>query len=66
MNTEEGLKMAGECLLKLFYEVFEHDGYGNLDVSIRFMKRGQKEILMRCGKEYRFVVDYKAPSGKES
>jgi hypothetical protein len=29
-----------------------------MSVEIRFLKRGQKEILIRCGKDYRYVVDY--------
>lgn len=54
------LEAAGQRLNELFQEIFAHDGYGHLEVSIRFLKRKQKEILIKCGKEYRFVVDYPA------
>ncbi|MEZ0232804.1 MAG: hypothetical protein ACAH12_08175 [Methylophilaceae bacterium] len=46
------------CLLKLFDELIEHDGYGNLKVEIRLLRRGQKEVIIDCGKQYRFVVDF--------
>jgi hypothetical protein len=46
-----------EKLLTLYGELFRHDGYGTLRVEMRFLKKGQKEILLICGKEYRFVVN---------
>lgn len=45
-------------LMDLYAELFLHEGYGSLRVQMRFLKRGQKEILLICGKEYRYVVDY--------
>ncbi len=54
------LEKAAECLHSLFLKIFKHNGFGSLDVSMRFLKRGQKEILIRCGREYRFVSDYPA------
>ena len=47
-----------ETLFSLYSDLFYHDGYGTLKVEMRFLKKGQKEILVACGKEYRFVVDY--------
>jgi hypothetical protein len=49
------------CLLKLLDELVEHDGYGNLKVEIRLLRRGQKEVIIDCGKQYRFVVDFQPP-----
>lgn len=46
-----------ERLFALYRELFLHDGYGAMRVEMRFLKKGQKEILVICGKEYRFVVD---------
>jgi hypothetical protein len=46
-----------EKLFSLYRDLFLHDGYGTLRVEMRFLKKGQKEILVICGKEYRFVVD---------
>jgi len=41
-----------EVLMRLY----RHDGYGHCEVDMRILKRGQKEIIIRCGEEYRFVV----------
>jgi hypothetical protein len=46
-----------EKLYSLYRDLFLHNGYGALRVEMRFLKKGQKEILLICGKEYRFVVD---------
>lgn len=50
--------LAKARLVELFDELLGHDGYGDLAVEIRILKRGQKEVLIRCGKQYRFVVDF--------
>ena len=42
----------------LYEELFNHNGYGQLTVEMKFLKRGQKEIIVRCGKDFRYVVDY--------
>ena len=47
-----------EKLLALYDELFFHEGYGEMKVTMRFLKRHQKEIIIHCGKEYRFVVSY--------
>jgi hypothetical protein len=46
-------------LLDVFDDVFSHDGYGNFTVSVRILKREQKEVVIDCGKQYRYVLDYK-------
>jgi hypothetical protein len=55
-----------EQLRRLYAELFWHDGYGELSLEMRFLKRGQKEIILHCGKDFRFVVDYPglAPVGR--
>jgi hypothetical protein len=56
-------------LMDLYTDIFLHEGYGSLRVEMRFLKRGQKEILLICGKEYRYVVDYqteRAPVGRQA
>jgi len=53
----EGHEEILERLFFLYRDLFFHDGYGALRVEMRFLKKGQKEILLICGKEYRFVVD---------
>lgn len=46
----------------LYLEAFTHDGFAELRVEMRILRRGQKEIILHCGKQYRYVVDY-VPQG---
>lgn len=41
----------------LYNMLIEHDGYGEMSIDFRILKRGQKEVVIRCGKQYRYVVD---------
>lgn len=43
---------------QLYESVFRHDGFGEIRVEVKLLKRGQKEIIIHCGKQYRYVVDY--------
>jgi hypothetical protein len=55
-------------ILELYDELFSHDGYGEVKVEMRILQRRQKEIIIHCGKQYRFVVDCqdkKRPSTKK-
>lgn len=47
-------------LLMLLDDVLAHDGFGSIRVDVRLLKRGQKEVILDCGKQYRFVVDQHA------
>jgi hypothetical protein len=44
-------------LTDLYLEAFGHDGFAEIRVEMRILRRGQKEIILHCGKQYRFVVD---------
>jgi len=46
---------------ELYTELFAHDGFGRLKVEMKFLKKRQKEIIIHCGKDYRYVVDYDLP-----
>ncbi|WP_321531416.1 hypothetical protein [uncultured Desulfuromonas sp.] len=50
-------------LESLLDELLSHDGYGQIQVDMRILKRGQKEIILRCGKEYRYVVNFQIANG---
>ena len=53
-------------LANLYDELFAHDGFGELRVDMRILRRGQKEVILHCGKQYRFIVDYESQkSGSE-
>lgn len=54
-----GNEQVKKKMLDVFDDVFGHDGYGNFTVSVRILKRGQKEVVIDCGKQYRYVLDYK-------
>jgi hypothetical protein len=44
-------------LIDLYHMLVCHNGFGEMSVDIRILKRGQKEVIIRCGKQCRFVVD---------
>lgn len=46
-------------LNELYREAFAHDGFAELKVEFRILRRGQKEVILHCGKQYRFVIDYR-------
>jgi len=52
-------------LLELVDELIAHDGFGSIKIDIRLLKRGQKEVIIDCGKQYRFVVDFEANTEKQ-
>ncbi|MDR1351375.1 MAG: hypothetical protein LBJ59_11510 [Zoogloeaceae bacterium] len=68
----EGAAVAGgasnaavlEKLKDLYLEAFAHDGFAGIQVEIRFLRRGQKEVILHCGKQYRFIVDYPPEAGR--
>jgi hypothetical protein len=45
----------------LYDDLFAHNGYGEIKIEMRILRRGQKEVILHCGKQYRFVVDYHPP-----
>lgn len=55
--TASALPPLQTKLLALLDEVLAHDGFGSVRVDVRLLKRGQKEVIVDCGKQYRFVVD---------
>jgi len=62
MNNDTSNRDVKRCLSELYDELFAHDGYGELRVEIRLLKRGQKEVIIHCGKQHRFVVPYQGDS----
>lgn len=57
-NNQEVL----DLIASLYRDLFRHEGYGELRVEMRLLKRGQKEVIVHCGKQYRFVVNYRGPA----
>ncbi|WP_197492510.1 hypothetical protein [Methylomonas methanica] len=48
-------------LMELLDEVLQHDGFGEIRVEVKILKRRQKEVILHCGKQYRFVVESGLP-----
>lgn len=44
-------------VVELYRELIAHDGFGELRIDVRILKRRQKEVIVTCGKQYRYVVD---------
>lgn len=53
-QTSQDVKIK---LNELFDEMLHHDGFGDIRVEMKILKRQQKEVILHCGKQYRFVVD---------
>lgn len=51
-------------LTALYDELVQHEGFAELAVDIRILKRGQKEVVIRSGRQHRYVVD-QAPAGTD-
>lgn len=56
MNTNKEVLDRFEALYR---GLLDHDGFGEIRLEVRILKRGQKEVLIHCGKQYRFVVDWR-------
>lgn len=59
MSNNDTNKIVLEQFAKLYQSIFEHDGFGEIKVEMKILRRGQKEVIIHCGKQYRYVVDYK-------
>ena len=49
-------------LNELYHEAIANDGFAEIRIEIRILRRGQKEVILHCGKQYRFIVDCPAPA----
>ncbi len=47
-----------EKIDQLYNELFRHDGYGEIRIEMKILRRGQKEVIVHCGKQYRYVLDF--------
>lgn len=55
MNRTVQLKRHIEALTD---DLLAHDGFANLTIEMRLLRRGQKEVIVHCEKQYRYVVDF--------
>ncbi len=59
MSTLEVNKEVLDKISELYASVFEHDGFGEIRIEMKILRRGQKEVIIHCGKQYRYIIDYK-------
>ncbi len=57
MEMSQERERAKQQLLKSFDYLFDFNGAGRMEVSMKILKRGQKEVLIQCGRSYRYVLD---------
>jgi hypothetical protein len=57
VTLRDGQRVRND-LIGLFDELLAHDGFGELRIEMRLLKRGQKEVIIHCGKQYRYVLDF--------
>ena len=57
MPLFEEIAPVKEKIIALFDDVLVHDGFGEIRIEVNILKRNQKEVILHCGKQYRFVVD---------
>jgi len=53
-------------LIDLYGDLFVHDGYGDMRIEMKILRRGQKEVIIHCGKQYRYVMDCDQALSNES
>jgi hypothetical protein len=58
MDISANNQMVLKKIEELYDALFYHNGFGEMRIEMRFLKKGQKEIVIHCGKQYRYVVDY--------
>ncbi len=60
---EEGThRQVMKRIEQLYDELFRHDGYGEIRIEMKILRRGQKEVIVHCGKQYRYVLDFHNPA----
>lgn len=56
-TTATPVKVLKSKLIDLIDDVLAHDGFSDIRIEVKILKRGQKEVILHCGKQYRFIVD---------
>jgi len=62
LNPHTPITRLKAQLLDLLDDVLAHDGYGTIRIDVKLLKRGQKEVILDCGKQHRHVIDVPAPT----
>ncbi len=49
-----------ETFLSLYQDILAHEGFGDIEVSIRLLPGRRKEVRLRSGREFRYVIEVPA------
>ena len=52
--------------VELYEDLLRHEGYADLTIEVRNRSAIEKEILLKCGKEYRYTVNVSSYRGKSN
>lgn len=55
--TQTSSELLKSKLMGMIDDVLIHDGYGDIHIEVKILKRGQKEVILHYGKQYRFIID---------
>ena len=66
LTSPEAHEKIIEQFAKLYSELFNHDGFGDIRIEMRILRRSQKEVILHCGKQYRYVLDCNQALADES
>ena len=55
MKTDQSLQFLNH-FVGLYEELLNHTGYGDINIHIRHVGPKAREVIVRSGKEYRFLV----------
>lgn len=59
-KTDESLVFLNR-FVELYEDVLCHEGYADLHIEIRNKNSCEKEVLLKCGKQYRYSVAILSP-----
>ena len=59
MLESASAKRLKSQLCELVDEYLLHDGWGHLELDMKILARQQKEIVVKAGREYRYIIDFK-------
>jgi hypothetical protein len=52
----QNLEAAQDKLMELFRGMVEHDGVSRLQVEVKPLKKGRKNVVLSSGKDFHFVL----------
>lgn len=64
-KPEDHLQLL-QKITEIYCSLFDHDGFGEFRIEMRILRRGQKEVIIHCGKQYRYVLDCQRAMADES